>query len=73
MSDTGVGLPADQKEQIFNAFFTRKAGGTGMGLAISRSIVEAHGGQLWAADNEGRGASFHFSLPAAGETAAAVA
>ncbi len=65
VSDTGVGLPADQKEQIFNAFFTTKTGGTGMGLAISRSIVEAHGGQLWAADNGGRGASFHFSLPAA--------
>ena len=68
VSDTGVGLPADQMEQIFNAFFTTKAGGTGMGLAISRSIVEAHGGRLWAADNGGRGASFHFSLPAAGGT-----
>ena len=65
VSDTGVGLPADQTEQIFNAFFTTKPGGTGMGLAISRSIVEAHGGRLWAADNEGRGASFHFSLPPA--------
>jgi PAS domain S-box-containing protein len=68
VSDTGVGLPADQKEQIFNAFFTTKTGGTGMGLAISRSIVEAHGGRLWAADNEGRGATFHFSLSAADVT-----
>ena len=65
VSDTGVGLPAGQTEQIFNAFVTTKPGGTGMGLAISRSIVEAHGGRLWAAANEGRGASFHFSLPAA--------
>ena len=65
VSDTGVGLPAGQTEQIFNAFFTTKSGGTGMGLAISRSIIEAHGGRLWAADNGGRGASFHFSLPAA--------
>jgi PAS domain S-box-containing protein len=62
VSDTGVGLPAGQTEQIFNAFVTTKPGGTGMGLAISRSIIEAHEGRLWAMDNEGRGASFHFSL-----------
>ena len=68
VSDTGVGLPADQTEQIFNAFFTTKAGGTGMGLAISRSIIEAHGGRLWATDNGGRGASFYFSLGAAAAT-----
>ncbi len=55
VSDTGVGLPAGQTEQIFNAFFTTKPGGTGMGLAISRSIIEAHGGRLWAADNRGAG------------------
>ena len=69
VSDTGVGLPANLTEKIFSAFFTTKSGGTGMGLAISRSIVEAHGGRLWAANNERRGASFHFSLPAADATA----
>jgi PAS domain S-box-containing protein len=63
VSDTGVGLPADRLEQIFTPFFTTKAEGTGMGLAISRSIIEAHGGKLWAAHNDGRGASFHFTLP----------
>src|SRR6201998_546641 len=66
--DTGVGLPAHQSEQIFNAFFTTKPQGTGMGLRISRSIVESHGGRLWAADNLPRGASFYFTLPTEGET-----
>jgi C4-dicarboxylate-specific signal transduction histidine kinase len=64
VSDTGVGLPPQQADQIFNAFFTTKPQGTGMGLRISRSIVESHGGRLWAADNFPRGASFHFALPA---------
>src|SRR5437588_4296018 len=63
VSDTGVGLPPQQAEQVFNAFFTTKPHGTGMGLRISRSIVESHGGPLWAADNSPRGASFHFVLP----------
>jgi len=63
VSDTGVGLPAKQADRIFNAFFTTKPHGTGMGLSISRSIVEAHGGRLWAADNSPRGASFHLMLP----------
>jgi signal transduction histidine kinase len=63
VSDTGVGLPSLQADQIFNAFFTTKAHGTGMGLRICRSIVESHGGRLWAADNSQRGASFHFTLP----------
>src|ERR1700730_406751 len=62
VSDTGVGLPARQADQIFNAFFTTKVQGTGMGLSISRSIVESHGGKLWAGDNSPRGASFYVSL-----------
>jgi len=67
ISDTGVGLPAGQADQIFNAFFTTKPNGTGMGLRISRSIVESHGGRLWAADNSPRGASFHLTLPMGAE------
>src|SRR6266850_1438341 len=63
VTDTGVGLPPQQEEQIFHAFFTTKPHGTGMGLRISRSIVESHGGRLWAAGNPSRGASFHFTLP----------
>src|SRR6266568_2113275 len=63
VSDTGVGLPPQQADQVFNAFFTTKPHGTGMGLRISRSIVESHGGRLWAADNSPRGASFCFTLP----------
>jgi len=63
VSDTGVGLPPQQADQLFNAFFTTKPNGTGMGLRISRSIVESHGGRLWAEDNSPRGASFHFALP----------
>ena len=64
VSDTGVGLPQEQADRIFNAFFTTKSHGTGMGLSISRSIVESHGGRLWASDNSPRGASFCFTLPA---------
>ncbi len=67
VSDTGVGLPPQQADHIFNAFFTTKVQGTGMGLRISRSIVESHGGRLWAADNSPRGASFHFTLPTKAE------
>jgi signal transduction histidine kinase len=63
VSDTGVGLPQEHAEQIFNAFFTTKIHGTGMGLRISRTIVESHGGRLWASDNSPRGASFYFTLP----------
>jgi len=61
--DTGVGLPPQQAHQVFNAFFTTKPHGTGMGLRISRSIVESHGGRLWAGDNSPRGACFCFTLP----------
>jgi signal transduction histidine kinase len=64
VSDTGVGLPPQQEDQIFDAFFTTKADGSGMGLRISRSIVESHGGRLWAAANSPRGANFYFTLSA---------
>jgi PAS domain-containing protein len=63
VSDTGVGLPAQQADKIFRAFFTTKGNGTGMGLPISRSIIESHGGRLWAAGASGRGATFQFTLP----------
>ena len=68
VSDSGVGLPEQQSDRIFNAFFTTKRQGIGMGLSISRSIVELHGGRLWAEKNTGCGAIFLFSLPAAGDT-----
>jgi PAS domain S-box-containing protein len=64
VSDTGLGLPREGADQIFTAFFTTKPQGSGMGLTISRSIVEAHGGRLWATANSTRGATFHFTLPA---------
>jgi PAS domain S-box-containing protein len=63
VSDTGMGLPPERMEQIFNAFFTSKPQGTGMGLPISRSIIESHGGRLWATSNSGPGATFQFTLP----------
>ena len=68
VSDTGVGLPPQHADEIFDAFFTTKVDGTGMGLPISRSIVESLGGRLWTADESPRGASFHLTLPAAGHT-----
>jgi len=67
VSDTGVGLPTQEMDQLFNAFFTTKDHGTGMGLSISRSIVESHEGRLWAAGNSPRGANFYFTLPASVE------
>jgi PAS domain S-box-containing protein len=63
VTDSGIGLPEAGPERIFDAFFTTKPGGTGMGLAISRRIIESHGGRLWASANAGRGASFQFTLP----------
>jgi C4-dicarboxylate-specific signal transduction histidine kinase len=62
--DTGIGLPAEKAAQIFEAFFTTKPHGVGMGLAVCRSIIESHGGRLWAGDNSPRGAAFFLSLPA---------
>ena len=63
VSDTGVGLQPNQVDQVFNTFFTTKPQGLGMGLPISRSIVESHGGRLWASPDKKRGATFHFTLP----------
>jgi signal transduction histidine kinase len=68
--DSGIGLPVEESERIFEAFFTTKPQGTGMGLSISRTIVESHGGRLWASTNTGRGATFHFSLPTAAKAVA---
>jgi signal transduction histidine kinase len=61
--DTGVGVPPEKMEQIFNAFFTSKPQGTGMGLPISRSIIVSHGGRLWAVSNPESGTTFQFTLP----------
>ena len=63
IKDAGVGLPTEQLDQIFSAFFTTKPQGTGMGLSISRTIIESHGGRLWASANPGKGATFRFTLP----------
>ncbi len=65
ISDTGLGFPPELAEQIFDPFFTTKPHGTGMGLRISRSIIESHGGRLWAEPAAGRGATFYLNLPAA--------
>jgi PAS domain S-box-containing protein len=70
VSDTGVGIPPQHTDRIFEAFFTTKPHGIGMGLRISRSIVESHGGHLWATDNSSHGASFHFTLSAPVEVGA---
>jgi signal transduction histidine kinase len=61
--DTGKGVKPEQAEHIFDAFFTTKNEGTGMGLAISRSIIESYGGRLWFTPNTGQGATFCFTLP----------
>jgi len=63
VTDTGVGLPTENADHVFNPFFTTKSQGTGLGLAITRSIVESHGGRIWANGNCGRGATFSFTLP----------
>ena len=66
VQDAGTGFKADDMSHLFDAFYTTKPQGMGMGLAISRSIIEAHGGRLWAEANQGPGATFLFSLPDAG-------
>ena len=63
VSDSGIGFPGENLEGIFEAFFTTKPQGTGMGLSISRRIIESHGGRLWASANTGPGATFQFTLP----------
>jgi C4-dicarboxylate-specific signal transduction histidine kinase len=68
ITDTGIGLPVQEADQIFKPFFTTKPHGIGMGLSISRSIIESHGGRLWAANDASHGASFHLTLPTADES-----
>jgi signal transduction histidine kinase len=63
VQDVGPGIPPQDLERIFTAFMTTKSDGLGMGLAISRSIIEAHGGRLWATPNDGPGATIQFTLP----------
>ncbi len=63
VQDSGPGIDAQCLDRLFDPFFTTKTDGLGMGLAISHSLIEAHGGRLWAASEEGQGATFHFSLP----------
>jgi signal transduction histidine kinase len=63
VEDSGVGLDPNTMARIFEPFFTTKSGGMGMGLSISRSILQNHGGRLWATLNNGPGTSFHFTLP----------
>jgi C4-dicarboxylate-specific signal transduction histidine kinase len=73
VSDTGTGISAEHADRIFDAFYTTKSHGLGMGLAISRSIVESHGGRLWVTNDPGTGANFHLTLPIKSQTAADVA
>ena len=73
VSDVGVGLPGGNADRVFDAFFTTKAQGTGMGLSICRRIIESHGGRLLASANSGRGATFHFTLPTAASTSSTTA
>ena len=67
--DSGPGLDPANPERVFEAFYTTKPGGVGMGLLICRSIIEAHGGRLWASANIPRGATFQFTIPVRGEAA----
>jgi len=67
VQDSGTGFGQENQERIFDAFVTSKDGGLGLGLSISRTIIEAHGGRLWGTANEGPGATFHFTLPTGSE------
>jgi len=66
VQDDGPGISALMQQEIFQPFISTKSHGLGLGLTISRSLIEAHGGKLWATQIEGRGATFHFTLPTAG-------
>jgi signal transduction histidine kinase len=65
VSDSGQGIPTEKLQRVFDPFFTTKTKGMGMGLPISRNIIEAHSGRLWAENNRGGGAIFRFTLPVA--------
>jgi signal transduction histidine kinase len=69
VQDSGPGLKPENRDRLFDAFYTTKPGGLGMGLSICRSIIEAHGGRLWATTNLPQGAVFQFALPQQGQTA----
>jgi signal transduction histidine kinase len=69
VSDSGIGLPVEGAKRIFEAFFTTKPDGTGIGLPLSRRIIESHGGRLWASANTPRGAVFHFTVPITSDVA----
>ena len=64
VEDAGVGIDVTKADRLFDAFFTTKPGGMGMGLSISRSIIEGHGGRLWATPNPTHGTTFYLTLPA---------
>ena len=63
VEDSGIGIDPQKLDKIFDPFYTTKPSGMGMGLSISRSILQAHGGRLWATANDGPGTTFHFTLP----------
>jgi signal transduction histidine kinase len=68
VEDSGTGIEPENVDRVFNAFFTTKPDGMGMGLSICRSIIERHGGRIWATRNSGTGSTFQFTLPACRET-----
>lgn len=67
VADAGVGLDSEGMDRLFQPFYTTKSNGMGIGLSVSRSIIESHQGRLWATPNEGPGATFSFSIPAVPE------